>query len=333
MKYLVLITTALLLSVGAAADVVLLKNGDRLSGTVDSVAGGNVLLVTEYAGSVAIAIDAIAEMTTDSAFDVTIGDQKVNGQFAMVDGSQALVADGQSQSVALTDVSRAGQNNLTLVSLGNEWASRADLAAQVSNGNTDSQNYSILAESSLKQDTVEHLLTLLVQNEESEGVTIKEQLDLDYLYKRLVSEKWYASGNFEYFEDPIKEVDSRITLGAGMGYQFWDDSFGAFSSDLGISYVREDIGGETENNPALRWGLNYKRFFMDKRMEAFHRQSVLYIPDSGRGEVIESSTGLRYALNAKVDAVARVDLNHETDPAPGNSKTDVTYNVGVGVRF
>lgn len=333
MKRLVLISIALLLSPLATADVVLLKNGDKLSGTVDSVAGGNVLLITEYAGAVAIAVDAVAEVTTEGDFDVSVGEVTVNGQFAVVDGVQVVVTDGQSQALALADVTRAGQNNLTVVSFTREWASRADLAAQITNGNTDTRNYSVLAESSLKQNNVEHFLSLLVLNEESEDFTTKEQLDLDYLYKRFVSEKWYASGNFEYFEDPIKEVDSRITLGAGMGYQFWDDSFGALSSDLGVSYVQEDIGGETETNPALRWGLDYKRFFLDKRMEAFHRQSVLFIPDSDRGEVIESSTGVRYALNTRIDATARIDLNHETDPAPGNSKTDVTYNLGVGIKF
>lgn len=333
MKSLVFITIALLLSPLATADVVLLKNGDKMSGTVDSVDGGNVLLITEYAGAVVIAVDAIAEVTTEGSFDVSVGDSSVNGQFAVVDGAQVVVADGQSQSIALADVSRAGQNNLGIVNFAREWKSRADLAAQVTNGNTDTQSYSVLAESSLKQDKVEHLLSLLVLNEEAEDITTAEQLDLDYRYKRFVSEKWYASGNFEYFEDPIKEVDRRVTLGAGMGYQFWDDSFGAFSSDVGISYVNEDIGGETSNNPALRWGLDYKKFFFDKRMEAFHRQSVLYIPDSDRGEVIASSTGARYALNTRVDAVARVDVIHETKPAPGNSKTDVTYNVGVGIKF
>ncbi|MCR9260643.1 MAG: DUF481 domain-containing protein [Pseudomonadaceae bacterium] len=333
MNRLVLIAMMLLLAPLATADVVLLKNGDRMSGTVDSVNNGNVLLITEYAGAVAIAVDDIAEVTTESAFDVAVGDSSVNGKFAVVDGEQVVVANGQPQPLALGDVTRAGQNNLGIVNFAREWKSRADLAAQVAKGNTDTQSYSVLAESSFKQDNVEHLLTLLVSNEEAEGITTQEQLDLDYRYKRFVSEKWYASGNFEYFEDPIKDVDRRVTLGAGMGYQFWDNSFGALSSELGVSYVNEDIGDETSNNPALRWGLDYNKFFFDKRMEAFHRQSVLYIPDSDRGEVIASSTGVRYALNTRIDATARVDVNHETKPAPGNSKTDVIYNLGVGIKF
>ena len=97
--------------------------------------------------------------------------------------------------------------------------------------------------------------------------------------------------------------------------------------------MQEELDGEDETNPAVRWGLEYNRFFFSKKMEAFHKQSVLFIPDSDRGEVLESSTGVRYALNSRIDATARVDVNHETEPAPGNSKTDVTYNLGVGIKF
>lgn len=317
-----------------SADVVILTNGDRLTGTVDSISGGHVLLVTDYAGDVPIKIDAIAELTTEASFDVDTTEQgKISGNFVVANGAQSVVSEEASTDIALASVQSAGQNNLALGVFGSEWTTRADLAAKVSNGNTDTEQFTTLFESTLKRDTVQHSLSLLITSEEAEEEKTKDELDLDYGYKRFISEKWYASGNGEYYEDPLKDVDSRITVGAGMGYQFWDDSFGSFSTDLGLSYVREDLAGETENNPAVRWGLEYKRFLLSKKLEGFHKQSVLFIPDSDRGEVIESSTGLRYALNSRIDATARVDVNHETKPAPGNSKTDVTYNLGVGIKF
>ena len=108
---------------------------------------------------------------------------------------------------------------------------------------------------------------------------------------------------------------------------------GALSTDLGVSYVREDLDGDQQGNPAARWSLEYRRLLLAKKMEIFHKQSVLIIPDADRGEVIATSTGLRYALNARIDTTARVDMNHETEPAEGNSKTDVTYTLGVGIKF
>jgi putative salt-induced outer membrane protein YdiY len=332
-KRLSLFLTVWLAAGYVSADVVVLTNGDRLTGTVDSISGGHVLLSTDYAGHVPIKLDAIAELTTEASFNVRTEQGRVVGKFMATDGAQTVVSEDISTDVALASVKTAGQDKLALATFAPEWTTRADLAAKISNGNTDTEQFTTLFETKLKQETVEHSLSLLITSEVAEEEKTKDEFDLDYGYKRFISEKWYASGNGEYYEDPLKDVDSRITVGAGLGYQFWDDSFGSFSTDLGLSYVREDLAGETENNPAVRWGLEYKRYLLSKKLEGFHKQSVLFIPDSDRGEVIESSTGLRYALNSRIDATARVDVDHETKPAPGNSKTDVTYNLGIGIRF
>ena len=68
-------------------------------------------------------------------------------------------------------------------------------------------------------------------------------------------------------------------------------------------------------------------------MEFFHKHSILFIPDSDRGEVIESSTGVRMAINSRLDTSFRVDVDHETEPVDGRDKTDVTYAMGIGIKF
>ena len=61
MKRIVLTALALSLWAGTAvADTVVLENGDRLTGTVDSIAGGRLVLTTEYAGNVPIKLDQVA---------------------------------------------------------------------------------------------------------------------------------------------------------------------------------------------------------------------------------------------------------------------------------
>ena len=333
MKYPSFVLGALLFVSYATADVVVLKNGDRLTGTVDSVSGGQVLLTTEYAGHVSIKQDSIAELVTKEKFIITTAADKVEGVFAMQDGEQVLKSGEAGQPLSLASVHTAKQDKLSLTTLARQWSTRADLAADVSNGNTDTEKYSTLVESRYKRGLVEHSLSLRTASEKAEDETTKDEMDLDYGYKRFLTKKWYASSTGEYFEDRIKDVDSRISASLGMGYQFWDNSLGQFSSDLGLTYVREDLDGEIETNPAVRWGLEYRRFLLAKKLEAFHKQSVLFIPDADRGEVLESSSGLRYALNSRIDATARVDVDHETKPVDGKGKTDVTYNVGIGIKF
>ncbi len=324
----ILVTLAIFFAATSAADVVVMKNGDRLTGTLDSIAGGRLVLNTEYAGSIPINVDAVESIVTEEPFEVKVGKSKANGLFRH-QGEQTMVGE---TPIELASISRAGQRNAR-GGLGTEWSSRADLSLVISNGNSDTQSLNTLIESSLKRETVEHAVSLLVSREEAEEETTKDLFDLDYGYKRFISEKWYAAGNAEYFKDELKDIDARYTLGAGMGYQVWDDSFGALSLEAGVSAVREDIDGDTDDNPAFRWALAYNRFLMAKKLEFFHKHALLVIPDSDSGEIISSSTGLRYALNDRIDTSARVDVNHETEPAPGRSKTDVTYTLGIGVKF
>src|SRR5690606_11393655 len=121
--------------------------------------------------------------------------------------------------------------------------------------------------------------------------------------------------------------------GLGMGFQFWDNSFGAFATELGASAVVEALDGERERNPAVRWAVDYNRFLWSTRLELFNRSSLLIIPESDRGEVFQMTTGLRMAVNSWLDMALRVDLRHETEPAEAADKTDTTYSLGVGARF
>jgi len=315
------------------ADVVNMKNGDRLSGTLDGISGKRLILETEYAGKLTLKLDSVLSVETEEAFDLKLRDGgRTSGRLVVAGDAQAVVVgEEEPQPLALDQVRKAGQNRLAMVDLGSGWSSRIDLAMAISTGNSDTESLNGLIESELKRERSEHAFSFLISQEEADSDTTKDQLDLDYGYKRFFNEKWFGSGNAEYFEDGLKDVDHRITAGAGVGYQFWDDSFGALSAELGASVVIEELAGESEENPALRWALKYNRHLWSKRVEVFHDHSLLVIPD--RGEVIDSSTGLRLVVNHRIDTSLRIDVQHETEPPVDSDKTDVTYALGVGIKF
>jgi putative salt-induced outer membrane protein YdiY len=260
-------------------------------------------------------------------------DKRVVGRLASVDGAPVAITANANIPFAIEDLVLATQSKLAFTSLVREWDSRVDLALALSSGNSTAESYNTLIESDYKRDRTAHQITLLVNTEDSEGLKTKDQLDLDYGFKLFLSDQWFSSANAEYFSDPIKDVDQRISVGMGAGYQFVDNSFGALSTELGLSAVQEELDGDDEVSPAIRWGLDYNRYFFAKRVELFHRQSLLIIPEDDRGQVLSSSSGLRFALNHRIDTAFRVDLNYETAPTPGNEKTDTTYTLGLGIRF
>lgn len=314
-------------------DAVVIENGDVLTGEVDSIAGGRLVFSTTYAGDLAIDMASVRALETEGDFTLRLNNMWVVGRFAVVDGAPVVITAGANIPFVVKDLQLASQSNLALTSVASEWSSRVDVALALSSGNSTAESYNTLIESDFKRDRTAHQITLLVNTEDSEGQKTKDQLDFDYGFKLFVSDQWFSSANAEYFSDPIKDVDQRISVGVGAGYQFVDNSLGALSTELGLSAVQEQLDGDDEVNPAIRWGVDYSRYFFAKRFELFHRQSLLFIPQGKRGQVLSSSSGLRFALNYRIDTAFRVDLDYETDPLPGNAKADTTYTLGLGIRF
>ena len=333
MKRLLCMLVALICSNQAVADTLTMLNGDRLTGRLDSITGGKAVFETTYAGQVWVDLDQIQLLETDEPYLVRVGDRSLQGLFSRVENKQELLGLNGSESLQLQRVRSASQSRNRLTQFTAEWGTRLDLALSLADGNSSTEASNVLLETDFKDEVNAHLLTVLLAREEGEGLLTKDQLDVDYAYKRFVSERWYGAANAEYFQDTLKDVDSRISLGAGVGVQFIDNNLQNLSSDLGVSAVQEDIDGDNSVKPALRLGVDYQRFLFAKTVELFHRQSILQLFDDNNGLVFSSSTGVRYAFNERIDTNFRIDLAYESDPPLSNEKTDTTYSLGVGLKF
>lgn len=304
------------------ADVIQLDNGDRMTGTVSNITAGVITLTTAYAGDVAIAMANVTQIETDGDYDVTLesGDQ-VSGRL-VPNGLQVgdNLINSQLSSITLLEQIPTGAPVFT---------SRVDGLFSLSNGNSNTQTLDIFADTFYSHGNNEHRLGIAWGDAEAEGETTKAQIEIDYGYRRLLRDDWFFGGNLEYFRDELKDINRRITVGATIGKQFWNTPLSRFSVELGVSAVLENLAGETENNPALRWGLDYTRQLLPQA-QFFHNHEILAIIGSGRGQIFDTSTGLRYALSDRLNVNLRVDYRNETDPPEGASSSDVTYGIGVG---
>ena len=322
---------ALLLAAPAWSDRVVFSNGDVMTGTVTSLSGGKLAIQTPYANRIVVDAAEVASLTTDDGVNLRLASgEKLYGRLVDVDGKTQIEA--LNRDLALADLSKLTRNNSSVFAEA-DWSHKIDLAASVTNGNSNTQSLSLFTESTLAQKRNEHSLLSAIFRDEDNELTTRDQLDVSYAFRRFVSEKWFWAANGEYFRDRLNDIDPRITAGTGAGYRFWDNSLGALTVELGVSAVYEDFGGEESTNPAGRWALDYRRLLFGERLEFFHRHQILTIFDSDRGEVVEASTGLRLLFADWWNASIRTDVRHETDPPPGNRRSDVTHAIGVGLRF
>ena len=322
-----LISTALLLGAYAHADTIETKGGDRLTGKVTGITGGKVNLATDYAGTIAIDLAQIVNVTTDSDLVAdTASGQRVSGRLQ----GTSMVAS--SAPVAISEVAVAASDAATL-DAGKGWKSRADASMNVTTGNTDTRAYGLRAESVLARKESRHLINAALNNAENNGDKTRDEINAGYEYNWLFADQWYFAANAGYFRDKLKDVGYRITAGVGLGYVVYDTPTGRLAVDAGVTGVFEELDGEKEQNPAFRWGLNFNQYIVPDTLEAFHKHSILALADSDRGQIFDSSSGLRLHVSENLDATATIDVRYETEPAPGRDKTDTTYALGVGYRF
>ena len=308
----------------AVADVVHFTNGDRLTGE----------LVDAPADVVAIDVPEVGIVTVPRTRVERVED---------VDPAPPRAADAAAETAAGTSSTDP---------VDRRWQARADLGVAVATGNTRAADLNFVAGVERHGRRFDNLLGVAVHKARAQPdapssglgtTTTKDQVDVDYNLRWKYGETWYAVANFEYFRDPIKDIDQRATTGAGVGHTFWESERGSLRTDAGISRVFEEFRlgllatadgtKASDNNPALRWGLQFNRWLVVDRLELFHNNQLLHILDTEPSSVWDSDTGIRFHVNSRWLAALRVDLQHETAPSAGRRKTDSSYAVAVGVKL
>ena len=61
-------------AVAAHADLLVMDNGDRITGRLDSITGGKAIFDTPYAGRIWVEIANIRTLETEEAYAVRMGD-------------------------------------------------------------------------------------------------------------------------------------------------------------------------------------------------------------------------------------------------------------------
>ncbi len=317
----------------AAADpgLVVLKNGDRITGDIAKIWDGEIYIEPEYADEFAVDMDAVAWIQSEADFEVMLTDgteftASLRGQDA--DGNQLLVIDGTERALPLATL-----EELNEIEDYREWDSRADVAAAVNKGNTDSQNLRVGLGTDLKLGDHRHGLDLTFIREEQDGVSTKEQDLYQYNYNWLFSDPWFLGALGSYEKDPIRLLDYRYILGSGLGRDIWANAGRTWNVQAGIGYQQEKIDGQKEDNTIGYWIMRFAYDFLAGDLEFYHTDSA-YTNLSGRNNtVLKTKTGFRYDIIDDVYANFEVAYDYETDPGETAEKDDLAVLLGIGAEF
>jgi len=253
---------------GAAADQLTLKNGDRLTGTIVSGDGKNLLLKTEFAGDVTIQWDAIATIESAQDLNLTLKDgSRLAGKVTTQDG-KFLVAGAATPAGganAAKDVIVAVRNDAEQKAFDAQaekmahpkftdfWGGLFDSGLAMTKGNSSTDTFTLSAKAvrETPRDKITLYSTYIYGNDNSTSPSrttanaMAAGIRGDYNFRP----KFFGFATADFETNALQHLDLRTVFGGGFGYHAIKTANTTFDVFGGIAYDRDSFGSYTLTNP------------------------------------------------------------------------------------
>lgn len=301
---------------------------------------GKLVFNSQLAGEVTVSLADIRTLTSDSPIEIHLKDGTVLHQpVAAGEPNEFAIAAGEPlrpQTFKLADVALINPPPKPRP----KWTGSLSGAVSSTHGNTTAE--SVTASVSVARRTEKDRTTagadygrsdrenLATGDEETTEDWWRTKAQYDYFFTK----KRFAFGNARYERDDIAQLDRRIVVGGGGGYQWIETERAAFSTGFGLASLYEKFDNQTDSNSELSFQAGYnlnKRLW--KNLRFVH--DLTYYPSLDQvSDYYLTTTGeLRTNLTKQLLANLKIIFNYDATPAADQGSTDVKYLLGVGLSF
>ena len=241
----------ILLAMPALADQVVLKNGDRLTGSITKSDGKQLVIKTDYAGDVTVKFDAIQSITSAGDLHVTLGGKTAigpvttNGDDLVVATRTAGPVEAPKSSVTLlrSPAEQAAYEKSLHPGWGEGWTGGVNLGFAVTTGNSETKSLNI-AFNTLRTGFHDKLVlytnSIYAVNEStSPATTTANSIGGGARYDHDFSPRTFGFVSGDFFSNSLQELTLRSTLGGGIGAHAIKNAATTFDLLLGVNYTHE----------------------------------------------------------------------------------------------
>jgi putative salt-induced outer membrane protein YdiY len=321
-----------LASVGSAhADELWLWNGDKLTGTVQTLERGVLTFGTSYS-AMKVPWDQVASLETARQVRVTV--RQLGSQVARVtpgpEGYVRLQTDaGASVDVLLNDLVSIVRSQSGVLT-----TARAETGFLVTSGASDISSLHLTGQATwttaLKQTTID----VAVHQSKDGGVETARDLTTMLRHRELVTDRFYAKGDLIFTNDPFRDLTLRTAPGIGIGYQVLQFGTTLLSLDGGLGYVDERHEQEPNRRYwAARETVLFEHFLFPHRLQLFHQQDGYFGLNGGENVFVRTRSGARINLMSGIIMTGELGLNYDRRPPVGQDHFDRTFAITLGYQF
>jgi putative salt-induced outer membrane protein YdiY len=328
------------------ADQVVLKNGDRLTGTIVKSDGKALIIKTEFAGDVTVQWPAIQEINSTQSLHVGLNNgQTVVGPVATSDGNLAVntsangtVTMPKTAVVAMrNDAEEAAYQKSLHPGLTQGWAGGANVGFALTRGNSQTKNLALAFTADRKTQT-DHLglyLNSVYATNDAPGATpatTANTIQSGARYDHNITARLFGFVGADFQTDALQDLNLRSALGGGLGFHVINDNRTTLDLLGGLNYTRENYTTFNRNFAALTLGeelsqklgastvLTQKLYFYPDLSDTSQYRGVF---NFGTVTKINKWFGWQNAFG---------DI-YVTNPPAGKKQNDIILTTGLNVSF
>ncbi|MCS7023423.1 MAG: DUF481 domain-containing protein [Bryobacteraceae bacterium] len=335
----------------ARADVITMKNGDRISGSLVKKEGATLIFDSKLFGQLKVPWAEVASLETSEAVHVATPDGKAQKAKLTTRGDQVelSVVGGDIRTMTLNDIltlrndaEQAAYERLLNPGWGSLWAGTASLGWAGARGNARTTSFTTGLNASRVTRTDKTSIyfssiraSALVTNESALTALAARG---GWAYNRNLRPRLFANFFNDYEFDRFQNLDLRIVLGSGLGLQAYRSERVAFDLVGGLAWTREAFDPPRPRLPFVRnaadgyWGddLAVKLSANTSLVQSFRMFNNLR---DGQFYRVNFDFGLVTKLSTWLTWNAQFSDRYLNVPVPGRQKNDLIYSTGFGFTF
>lgn len=323
----------LLYTAATEAGVLLLKNGDRLSGELIVVADGLVRWQSDMGGEFSVPQINVVGIEARDLFEVELDARRQLSecQLQLRSDSQQLLncKEGEAQISSWKPISKVSARPLIARDV---WRNTGYIsaAARDSVGNTDEQDFELDFKIAARRGSIRHTGIAAYDLQRQSDVKTQDDRKAEYQYDYFVSDKWYWNSVLSWERNVFQDLSSRTLAGGGLGYQFFDTELIRLSVQAVLGYATEVYAEDSDRRALVfRESTDFTYRLNALGVQFFHRNTYLQLFDRNNDWRIRTETGFKLPVIGRLTAQAKLKFDYMNIPADDADALDRTWLFGL----
>ena len=341
--------TAVIISSLSFGDQILMKNGDRVSGTIIKKDANHLTIKSTHFGTITLPWDQVESAKADTPINIVTPSQTISGTVQTSPEKVEITTGGATRTippadlVALRDAAeQRAYERLLRPGLLELWNGNASIgwAGTAGNAKTATWTTGLNATRATRTDKTSIYFNAIKASASIAGVSAQtaQAVRGGLAYNRNLTPRVFLNTFNDWEYDRFQNLDLRVVIGGGFGYNLWKTDAGRFDLLGGVAYNREKFDPIRPMLPFTRngadgyWGddFSYKLGKRTNLIQSFRMFNNLQESDRWR---VNADIGATTQLTKWLTWNLSLSDRYLNLPVVGRKKNDFLYTTGFGFSF